>query len=74
MLGKQSNVKLLEHPYSNSRGLQIEWLRSKSYEDGMPSSTRSEFEDEIRKGNRVWQDSLAEVQGNVRHFPSQLIP
>ena len=65
MLGEQSNVIHLHHPLSSGRGPQLEWLRSESFSGEMSESTRSEFDNEMTKGTKAWQEALAEAEKTV---------
>ena len=66
MLGEQSNLNHLRHPLSSGRGPQLEWLRSESFSGEMSESTCSEFDDEMTKGIKAWQEALAEAEKTVR--------
>ncbi|KAK6432328.1 hypothetical protein LTR95_011499 [Oleoguttula sp. CCFEE 5521] len=61
---RQTNVKVLERLFSESRGPQITWLQSKDYANGVDPQVREKWKQEIEKGLSQWRSAEAEVKAN----------
>jgi hypothetical protein len=72
MFEKQNDLKILTHPFSSPRNMQLEWMRSKSFESGMTADTLSKFESDIEKCNENWRTQLAEVETKVDNDKRQV--
>lgn len=72
LLTSQSNVELLAHPFSASRGKQVPWLLRDDYANGMASDELREYEDGMLKEIGVWEDALSKTTEAVImvHLPA----
>ena len=68
MFEKQDKLKLLNYPYSSSRGIQLEWMRSGRYEDGMSPEAHVKWEKAIAKGTEFWAKQLDEAKQQVEYL------
>ena len=68
MFEKQKKLEHLSHPYSSSRGMQLQWMQSEHFEDGMTPQAYADWEKEISKNNEKWRKLLAEAEDQVRSF------
>ncbi|OQN99700.1 hypothetical protein B0A48_14470 [Cryoendolithus antarcticus] len=60
----QTNVKVLERLFSESRGPQITWLQSENYANGVDPQVREKWSQGIEKGLLEWRDAKQEVKAN----------
>jgi hypothetical protein len=60
LLTSQTNVKLLAHPFSASRGKQVPWLLRDNYADGMDPEELGEYEEGMLKEVGAWEHALGE--------------
>lgn len=65
LLNSQSNVELLAHPFSASRGKQVPWLLRDDYANGMGADELREYEDGMLKEIVVWEDALRKTREAV---------
>lgn len=68
MFEKQDNLKIISHPFSSSRGIQLAWMQSDCFEDGMTADARSKWSAEINKAIDNWRSELAATQRDVGGF------
>ncbi|KAM0722574.1 hypothetical protein Q7P37_002015 [Cladosporium fusiforme] len=66
MLTKQTNLDVLAHPFSASRGKQVPWLLRDGYEDGMEAEERREYEEGIAREVKGWEGRLEEAEKTNR--------
>lgn len=66
VLSHPENVKLMSHAFSGGRWTQLQWLRSETFEQGMPEPDRSSFDAEMQKALEEWRKNLSEAQDKVR--------
>jgi hypothetical protein len=58
----QSDVQVLSHPFSASRGKQVPWLLRDDYAEGMQDDEGHEYEDQIQKEVRLWEKELDKAE------------
>jgi len=58
----QSDVQVLSHPFSASRGKQVPWLLRDDYAEGMQEDEGHEYEDQIQKEVRLWEKELDKAE------------
>jgi hypothetical protein len=58
----QSEVQVLSHPFSASRGKQVPWLLREDYAEGMHADEGREYEDQIQREVEVWETALDEAK------------
>jgi hypothetical protein len=61
LLTSQSNVELLAHPFSASRGKQVPWLLRDDYANGMGPDELHEYKEGMLKEISVWEDALSKA-------------
>lgn len=61
LLASQSNVELLAHPFSASRGKQVPWLLRDDHANGMGADELREYEDGMLKEIDVWEETLSKA-------------
>lgn len=66
MFEKQQSVEQMTHPFSSSRGIQLHWMQSECYADGMTAEVFAKFETEIDNANKNWMDRLSNTEHKVR--------
>ena len=57
-----TDVQVLSHPFSASRGKQVHWLLRDDYAEGMQADEGREYEDQIQKEVGVWEKALDEAE------------
>ena len=65
MFEKQSNLKMLSHPFGPSRGIQLRWMQSEAFENGMTDEVLSNFQTEVDKGLDTWRSRISEAEAEV---------
>lgn len=66
MLDGQPNARPFFRPFETAWHLKtVEWLRSDSYQEGMPQDLRSKFENEVKQEASDWQASLSKAEEDV---------
>jgi hypothetical protein len=65
LLTSQSNVELLAHPFSASRGKQVPWLLRDDYANGMGSDELHEYKEGMLKEISGWEDALSKANEAV---------
>lgn len=61
ILSRQPKLTKLDHPFSQSRGKQVDWLLSEDYAEGMNGELNAAFDAEVEKGIRQWEQKLAQA-------------
>ena len=74
MLSKQSKLKYLDHPFSQSRGKQVDWLLTEKYAEGMTAEKKAEFDAEVEKGTKMWRGALEAAEKEVRWIVTETQP
>lgn len=65
LTSKQDNARLLAHPAQLSVQPLTKWMESDSYSDGMPRDILVEYQDHIKQGNIIWEQSLQNTKREV---------
>jgi hypothetical protein len=65
LLGPQTKLSYLDHPFSASRGKQVEWLIGHSHENGMPDSLQGPFDAAVQEGKEKWEQALGDAKQQV---------
>lgn len=58
---QQSGVSMLAHPFSASRGKQVQWLLRDDYADGMGGEEKIEYWSKMQDGMVQWEERLVSV-------------
>lgn len=67
MLEGQSTTTDFYRPFEPAWKFQIvEWLRTESFTEGMPTNSRSAFEKQMHEGATHWEECLFRAQDEVR--------
>lgn len=58
---QQSGVGMLAHPFSASRGKQVQWLLWDDYAGGMGEEEKREYEGKMKEEVVAWEERLVSV-------------
>lgn len=61
MLSGQTRRHFLDHPFSQTRGKQVQWLTGGSVSEGMSAQSRREWDVELQKGIAAWETGVEEA-------------
>lgn len=62
ILSGQPQQRLLDHPFAQARGKQVQWLTCEDYAEGMDDNLRQQFHMDVRAGMERWTDELARAR------------
>lgn len=62
ILSDQPKRHLLDHPFSQARGKQVQWFINEHHADGMPDDLQKEWESDVTKGMKIWERGLSRAQ------------
>lgn len=62
---QQDCLKIVSHPFSSSRGIQLSWMQSETFAGGMATDELSKYNVEIENSISGWRKELSHGEDEV---------